>query len=72
MSEINQVRERIFTRENYCGEKNGREMLGHTGEGVVTALLLARVSDPVLSQFLPLRALVIITALPILLRCVHP
>ena len=42
------------------------------GEGVVTALLLVPASAPVLSQFLPLQALVIITALPSLLRCVHP
>lgn len=45
MSEINQVRERIFTRENYCGEKNGREMLGHTGEGVVTVGDLEKVTS---------------------------
>ena len=36
MSEINQGHERIFTCENYRGEKKGREVLGHTGEGVVT------------------------------------
>ena len=45
MSEINQVPERIFTRENYCGEKKGREMLGHTGEGVVTVGDLEKVTS---------------------------
>lgn len=45
MSEVNLVHERIFTRENSRGEKEGGEELGHAGEGVVTAGGLEKVAS---------------------------